>query len=76
MDFKRDELVLNIAEPESLIVGNAIHLVLELWDQGAWQEDILGRGEVPVLPFMDSPGEQHARWLVDDTLQQNHPLGR
>jgi hypothetical protein len=57
IDFNRDELVLNVAEPEALVFKDQIHLLLELWDQGAWQEELLGRGEVPALPFMDMPGQ-------------------
>jgi hypothetical protein len=57
VDFKKEMLRLNVSDPELYLVENDVTLIMELWDQGAWQDEILGRGELTMLMFMDSAGE-------------------
>jgi len=56
IDFKKELIRVNIPDPNAYFVENDVTLQVELYDQGSWQDDILGRGEMSLLPFMDTPG--------------------
>ena len=58
IDFKKEQLRVDFPEPEMYFLDGDLTLIMELWDQGAWKDELLGRGETSVLNMMDRPGKE------------------
>ncbi|CAM9099586.1 unnamed protein product, partial [Discosporangium mesarthrocarpum] len=62
-EFDSELLVFDIVEPKEVMFEGHLGMLVELWDDSAWADDLLGSVELSALRFMKPSADPPIEWL-------------